>query len=172
VTEPSLALVRQFLIDRYDELKYRLTLRLGSSDLAGDALQDAWLNIQRVTKLGAIRNPGSYIFRVAMNAARDRMRDPNTRILSVAEVEGLLEIADEAPGPAETVEAQSDWRVLVTILQELPPRRREILIMARLDDIPRAEIARRLGISQRLVERELQRAQEYCIARRRRRRLK
>jgi RNA polymerase sigma factor (sigma-70 family) len=172
VTDSSLASVRQFLLDRYDDLKYRLALRLGSYDLAADALQDAWLNIHRATKLGVIRNPGNYIFGVAMNAARDRMRDPSSRVLNTAEVEGLLEIADETPGPAETAEAQSDWRLLEAILQELPPRRREILVMARLDDQPREEIARRLGISKRLVEKELQIAQEYCIARRRRRRPK
>jgi RNA polymerase sigma-70 factor (ECF subfamily) len=131
VSDTSLALVRQFLLDRYDDLKYRLTLRLGSSDLAGDALQDAWLNIHRANTLGVIRNPGNYIFGVAMNAARDRMRDANNRILSAAEVEGLLEIVDEAPSPADMVEAQSDWRVLEAILQELPARRREILLMAR-----------------------------------------
>jgi RNA polymerase sigma factor (sigma-70 family) len=172
MTESSLAMVRQFLLDSYDDLKHRLTLRLGSSDLAGDALQDAWLNIHRANALGAIRNPGNYIFGVAMNAARDRMRDGNNRVLSAAEVEGLLEIVDEAPSPAEMAEARSDWRALVTILQELPPRRREILLMARLDGAPRAEIARHLGISLRLVEKELQLAQEYCIARRRRRRMR
>lgn len=168
MSDTSLALVRQFLLDRYDDLKHRLTLRLGSSDLAGDALQDAWLNIHRANTLGVIRNPGNYIFGVAMNAARDRMRDASNRILSAAEVEGLLEIVDEAPSPADMVEAQSDWRLLEAILQELPARRREILLMARLDGTPRAEIARQLGISLRLVEKELQLAQEYCIARRRR----
>jgi RNA polymerase sigma factor (sigma-70 family) len=172
MTDPALALVRQFLLDRYDDLKYRLTLRLGSYDLAGDALQDAWLNIHRITKLGMIRNPGNYIFGVAMNAARDRMRDPSNRVLSTAEVEGLLEVVDEAPDPAETAEAQSDWRVLEAILQELSQRQRQILTMARLDDMPREEIARHLGISKRLVEKELQLAQEYCLARRRSRRPK
>ncbi len=73
MTEPSLLLVRRLLIDRYDEIKRRLTQRLGSSDLAGDALHDAWLRIDRVERLGIVRNPGNYIFGVAMNAARDRM---------------------------------------------------------------------------------------------------
>jgi hypothetical protein len=55
-----------------------------------------------------------------MNAARDRMRDPSSRVLSTAEVkERLPEIADETPGFAEMAEAQSDWRLLEAILQEL-----------------------------------------------------
>jgi RNA polymerase sigma factor (sigma-70 family) len=168
VTVASLAVVRRFLIDRYDDIKHRLTVRLGSPDLAGDALQDAWLNISRVETLEGVRNPGNYIFGVAMNAARDRMREANTRHLDAAEIDGLLDIADDAPGPVRAVESRSDLRALQTILQELPPRQREILLAARLDGTPRAEIARRLGISLRLVEKELQYAQEYCLRRRNR----
>ncbi|MFM9503862.1 sigma-70 region 4 domain-containing protein, partial [Listeria monocytogenes] len=52
------------------------------------------------------------------------------------------------------------------ILLELPARQREILLAARIDQMPRAEIAERFGISVSLVEKELQRAQEYCLARR------
>jgi RNA polymerase sigma factor (sigma-70 family) len=166
MTESSLATVRRFLIDRYDHIKHRLTRRLGSSDLAGDALQDAWLRIARVDTVGVVQNPGNYIIGIAMNAARDRMRDVNSRHLSAAEVDGLLDIADGTPDPARVVEARSDLRMLEVILEELPQRQREILLAARLDRTPRLEIARRLGISLRLLEQELQRAQEYCLERR------
>lgn len=168
MTEPSLKLVRRYLIERYDDIKHRLTARLGSPDLAGDALQDAWLKITRVDTVGVVRNPGNYIFGVAMNAARDRMRDVNSRHLSMTEIEDLLNIADDAPDAARIVEANSGLRMLETILDELPPRQREILLAARLDETPRLELARRFGISLRLVEKELQQAQEYCLARRKR----
>jgi RNA polymerase sigma factor (sigma-70 family) len=162
----SLAAVRRHLVDRYDELKRRLTRRLGSPDLAADALQDTWLRIERLDSIGTVRNPANYIFGIAMNAARDRMREANTRYLSAAEVDNLLEIPDDAPMPSNVVEMRSDLRFLETVLRELPPRQREILLAARLDQMPRGEIARRFGISLSLVEKELQRAQEYCLARR------
>ena len=167
MTDP-LALVQRFLIDRYDDIKRRLTTRLGSSDLASDALQEAWIKIARADGLSAVRNPGNFIYGVAMNAARDRMRNIDDRTLSAAEIDSLLDIPDEAPGPEQIAEGQSDWRMLTAILDELPPRRRDILLAARLDGTPRRDIARRLGISQRLVELELQIAQEYLLARRKR----
>lgn len=166
MTDISLAQVRRLLVDRYDELRRRLTTRLGSPDLAADALQDAWLRIERAETVGIIRNPVNYIFGIAMNAARDRMREANNRYLSAAEVDSLLDIPDETPVPSNIVEMRSDLRQLETILRELPDRQREILLAARLDQTPRAEIARRFGISLSLVEKELQRAQEYCLARR------
>lgn len=166
MSDVSLAVVRRHLIDRYDELKQRLSRRLGSPDLASDALQDAWLRIDRVDAIGDVRNPGNYIFGIAMNAARDRMREANTRYLSAAEVDSLLQIPDEAPAPSNIVEMRSDLKQLEAILLELPVRQREILLAARIDQMPRAEIAERFGISVSLVEKELQRAQEYCLARR------
>ena len=166
MTETSLAGLRRFLIDRYDEIKGRLTQRLGSPELAGDALQDAWVKIARVDTLGDIRNPRSYILSVAMNAARDRMHDDDHRYLTGTEIDSLLDVPDEAPDPARVAEGRSELRQLEGVLQELPQRLREILLAARIDKLPRQEIARRFGISQRLVEKELQRAAEYCLARR------
>lgn len=166
MSDATLTVVRRHLIDRYDELKRRLTKRLGSPDLADDALQDAWLRIARAEAVGRIRSPMNYIFGIAMNAARDRMREASARHLSAAEVDGLLDIPDDAPAPSNIVEMRSDLKLLEAILLELPARQREIFLAARLDRMPHAEIARQFKISVSLVEKELQRAQEYCFARR------
>jgi hypothetical protein len=72
VTDASLALVRRYFLDYYDDLKRRLTKQLRSPELAAEALQDAWLKFARIETLGVVHNPRSYVFSVAMNAARDR----------------------------------------------------------------------------------------------------
>lgn len=164
MTESSRTAVRRLLIERYDEIKRRLTQRLGSSDLASEALQDAWVKIAQAKTLHSIRSPRNYVLSVAMNAARDRMKDPNNRYLTQVEIDGLLEVPDEAPSPAQIVENRSELQRLEAILAGLPKRQREILLAARVDKLPRQEIARRLGISLRLVEKELQRAVEHCLA--------
>lgn len=166
MSDSSLASVRRHLVDRYDDLKRRLTRRLGSPDLANDALQDAWVRIEHIGQINEIRNPANYIFGIAMNAARDRMREASARHLSAAEIDGLLDIPDDAPTPSNVVEMRSDLKFLETVLLELPERQRKILLAARIDQTPRADIARQFGISVSLVEKELQRAQEYCLARR------
>lgn len=166
MSDSSLATVRRLLIDGYDEIKRRLTKRLGSPDLAGDALHDAWIRIERAGDLGGVRNPGNYIFGVAMNAAADRMRVAEARYVSPTEIEAILHIPDEAPDSERVAVARSELRQLEAILRELPPRQRAILLAARLDNTPRLEIARKLNISLRLVEQELRAGQEYCLARR------
>jgi RNA polymerase sigma-70 factor (ECF subfamily) len=167
MTETTLAALRQLFLDRYDELKSRLTQRLGSADSAGDVLQDTWLRLARLEAIGAVHSPGNYLLRILLNVAENR-RGAEKRYITAAEIDNLLYFADETPSPAQVAEARSDLRALSAVLAELPPRQRAILLAARLDNMPRQEIADRLGISLRLVSKELQLAHEYCVARRNR----
>jgi RNA polymerase sigma factor (sigma-70 family) len=164
MTETTLAALRRLLIDRYDDFRTRLSQRLGSPDLAGDAMQDAWLKLARVEAVGTVRNPQNYLFSIVLNAARDRLQIDD-RLLSGIEIDHLLDLADEMPDPARVAEGRSELRALEAALAELPARRRDILLAARLDGLPRQEIAKRLGISLRLVEKELHLAQAHCLIR-------
>jgi RNA polymerase sigma factor (sigma-70 family) len=167
MTETSLITLRRLLLLRYDDFKARLTRRLGSVELAGDALQDTWLRLEEGEGIAAVRSHDSYLFRIAVNIARDRQRAENRR-LTTTEVDTLLNIADDAPSQAQIVEARSDLHALQKVMADLPPRQRAILLAARLDGLSRRDIARRYRISLRLVQRELQEAQDYCAARLRR----
>jgi RNA polymerase sigma-70 factor (ECF subfamily) len=51
------------------------------------------------------------------------------------------------------------------VLRGLPPRRRAILLAARVDGLLNREIAEHFGISLRLVESELSAAMKYCLQR-------
>ncbi len=156
--------LRDFLVRRYDDLKRRLTLHLGSADLAGEALQETWLRLES-SKEGSepVQYPLSYLMRMATNAALDRMR-AEKRFLSGEEVEQVLsDLSDPAAGPARTFEARSEAERLAAIIQQMPSRRRNILILIRVDEMPRQEVADRLGVSLSLVDRELKRAHEHVI---------
>jgi RNA polymerase sigma-70 factor (ECF subfamily) len=45
---------------------------------------------------------------------------------------------------------------------ELTPRQRAILVAARVEETPQADIARHFGISTRMVGKELRKALEHC----------
>jgi RNA polymerase sigma factor (sigma-70 family) len=153
-----------FLTLNYADLKQKLSRRLGNPELAGDALQDTWLRLEDKPARGQVKNPGAYLFRMACNVAIDQLRSESRR-LSSGEIDAILDLADPAPGPAPTVQAQMELDALTRIMRELPERQCTILLMVRLERLPQREVATRLGISLRLVELELQRAQEYCAAR-------
>lgn len=163
MTESGIKALQRAFIERYDELKARLAKRLGSAELAGDALQETWIRLAQ-SDAAAVRAPDSYLFRAVLNTANDQRR-AQRRHLSAVEIDSLFSLEDGAPSPEQIVAARSDARILETILTELPARRRAILLASRLDGLSRGEIAAKLGVSIRLVTKELRLAHEHCVAR-------
>jgi RNA polymerase sigma-70 factor (ECF subfamily) len=154
-------ILRQRLLIDYDELKAQLARRLGSTDRAEDALQDAWLRLDGASSAGTISRPFAYLLRVAYNIGLKR-RSRERATMTLDDARTALNLVDGSPGPEDVVEARSELAVLDRALAELTPRRREILLASRADGTPLREIASRLGISQRLVEMELKMALIHC----------
>jgi len=160
MSDVSWAMLRNLLVDRYDELRRRLARRLGSAELAAETLHETWLRLARTGSAGAVDNPESYVVRVALNVAFDR-RHAEGRQLSASDIEALRHLDDNELDPHRITEARSEIRALKQALDELPPRCRSIFIAARVEEIPQVEIAKRFGISTRGVERELKRAFDH-----------
>ena len=158
------AALLSLLLEGYDDLRKRLTRRLGSAELAGESLQDTFLRLNAVPETDPIRNPQAYLFRIAMSVAATRKIAENRR-LTISEVGAFLDFADDAPDPARIVEARSEIDALKRALQELPARRREILIAACMDEIPHQSIARRFGVTVRTIQSELKQAINHCALR-------
>jgi RNA polymerase sigma-70 factor (ECF subfamily) len=161
MTKTGLVLLLQVLMDDYAVLKGQLARHLGSPDVAEDALQEAYLRLQRMDNIGVVQHPRTYLFRIALNIAADRRRSESRR-LARSEVELLLRLEHDELDPERVAEGRSSIRTLVQALNELPPRRREILVAARLEGLDYPKIAARFGISTRYLERELKHALDHC----------
>lgn len=164
MSEDARPVLLDFLTQRYGDLKRRLTRHLGSVDLAGDALQDTWLRVERLKGQGPVLDPHAFLLRMATNIAVDHQRS-HSRALPRGELEALLEMPDPTPGPAQTAEDRSEMDALLKVLRRLPKRRREVLILVRWEGLSHKAVAERLGVSLRTVEHELKIAHEYCAAR-------
>jgi RNA polymerase sigma factor (sigma-70 family) len=160
-SETSWTALRQLLIEQYDELRRRLTHRLGSADVAHETLHELYLRMDRPDSVGALRNPATYLLAAAVNLARDRWRTEHRRAKR-ADAAMLYTLIDENPGPEQVAQGRSSLAALGRALDQLTPRQRMIMVAARFEQLPQAEIARRLDISTRLVQIELQRALEFC----------
>jgi RNA polymerase sigma-70 factor, ECF subfamily len=156
--------LRQVFLVGYNDLKNRLMQRLGSAELASDALQDTWLRLERLTPIEPIQQPKPYLLRIAYNIALKRLRGER-ELVTLDDAEAAIGLASDAPSAAQIAEGRSDLERLRQAVAELAPRRREILFASRLDGIPLKVLAERYGISQRFVERELRRAVLHCAER-------
>lgn len=164
MTETPSASMRATLEAGYRKLRERLRRRLGSDALATEALHETWLRIGRMGDVGLVRRPESYLFRMALNVAADR-RQTESRKLSAAEIETLRHMMDHALDPQRIAEARSEIAMLEDALNELTPRRKAIFLLARVNEMKHEDIAKRFGISARMVEKELLQALSHCSER-------
>ncbi|MBB5048279.1 RNA polymerase sigma-70 factor (ECF subfamily) [Rhodopseudomonas rhenobacensis] len=132
-----------------------------SADLANDILQETWLRLARGGSAGVLRSPEAYLFRMALNVAANE-RESQKRRLAYSEVDPLMKFEDDELDPERFAAARSEIGALAQALDELPPRRRAIFMMARIDGLPHREIGERTGLSVRMVDRELRKALAHC----------
>jgi RNA polymerase sigma-70 factor (ECF subfamily) len=161
VSDTNRSRLRGQLVENYGSLIKQLTRRLGSVDFAYEALHETFLRLDRVLDATAVRSPVDYIFRTAINVARDRQKSQKHRV-GTGEIDALLNIVDEAPDPARIVEAWLEIEAFKRTLAELPARPREVLQGIMVEGRSPQVVAQDLGVSLRTVESDLREALASC----------
>jgi RNA polymerase sigma-70 factor (ECF subfamily) len=143
---------------------WRTLRRLGvPDDDCDDAVQDVFVIVHR--RLGDFRPDAPvkhWLFRLATGIARDhrrarRRKDPREHgLIPVASDE---EVADaHAPGPAESAERSAAARLIRKLLLELDAAKREVFVLADLEQMTAPEIAEVLEVPLNTVYSRLRRA--------------
>jgi RNA polymerase sigma-70 factor (ECF subfamily) len=164
VSASNRSILQSVLAADYDGLVRRLTRKFGCSDFASETLHETFARLDGISNATVVQSPKDYLFRTAINIGKNRRRAERIRA-TAAEIDAVLDVADEAPTPAQAVEAQSEMDALLQVLDELPPRVRQIFEAALIQNLPYSQIADDLGVSLRTVERDVQQAVEHCARR-------
>lgn len=135
---------------------------------AQDLAQEVFERLSRPEVLARIDRIDGYLFATAANLATEHFRRRQVRLANPASDFADNVHRSEDFAPDRLLEGRQELELIVAALNELPERMRHIFILARLENLPRAEIAVRLGISKRLVEQQIMLA-TACLADRRRR---
>lgn len=120
-----------------------------------DLRQELYVRVYDATRKARPTAPKSFLFTSARHLMSDRMR--RRRIVSieaVADLDSLNVLVDEI-SPERHVHAHQELKLLMRALKKLPPRCREVVWMRRVEQVPQKEVASRLGISQRVVEKHV-----------------
>ena len=134
---------------------------LAAREDAEDVVQETYLKILTVAapqlRFSTLR---ALVFKVATNLAYDRFRA--RRVRGAASDAGLDELPSEAPSPEHIVDFEQGLASIKRTLLELEPRCRQVFLMRVHVGLDYTDIAARLGVSKRTVEREMAQALEAC----------
>ena len=144
----------------YEELRRFVRRRTGSDSLADDVVQDTWVRAS-TSAVAMPHNAKAYVFRMAGNLTIDRLQREGIRPDREAAV-ATDQTACAAPSPETEVAARQELAILAAAVKELPDKRRHIFILYRGHGLTMRQIAQRLGVSEKTVEKQIARAMVHC----------
>jgi RNA polymerase sigma-70 factor (ECF subfamily) len=148
------------LVTQYAGTLYRVAYSvLRNACDAEDAVQEAFLRVLRHReKLGEIRDHRVWLIRIVWNVVLDRKRRAKTRPETddVADLARILP-ADGLSAESRAAAAQHHAKIL-TCVEKLPAKEREVLLLSAFDELTSVEIAAVLQITESSVRSRLFRA--------------
>ena len=137
---PADLLVQTFN-DLRDELVSTLWFILGNADDAQDVAQDVFLRCWRTQdSLSDVQNLRAWIFRVALNAAKDLQRSAWRRRVKPLLGAEVMPMKDSTP-PTHHLEEQESLEQLRQALLSLRPEEKEVLLLRQNGELTYEQIA-------------------------------
>jgi RNA polymerase sigma-70 factor, ECF subfamily len=163
----------ELLVETYGDRVYRLALRItGSNEDAEEVAQDAlWTAARKISTFKGEAAFGSWLYRIAANAAYQKLRARKAKAHEIA-MDDVLPAFDDA---GRHFEPMADWservdeqalqgelrRVLGAAIDELPPDYRTALVMHDVEGLSNPDIADALGISLPAVKSRVHRSRLF-----------
>ena len=127
-----------------------------------DVVQESYLRIWMARAEQPIQSARAFLFRVARNVVLDLIRHNRASpIDNVSHLEGLA-VLEDGPDAAEFAARRERINLLAQAIAELPHRCREIFILHKIKGYSRKEVAAQLGLSDRTVGVQSDRAVKRC----------
>jgi RNA polymerase sigma factor (sigma-70 family) len=133
-------------------LKVRRKVAAGDID---DVAQEVFLRILRYDRSELVMHPEAYLYKMAANVAAEWSMRSNRRYPHAAD---WLTDLEAQSTPEADFERESEEAELQNALSVLPPRTREILRLHVSEGLTHQQIGVRLGLTRRVVKREVIRA--------------
>jgi RNA polymerase sigma-70 factor (ECF subfamily) len=135
---------------------------LRAADDVDDVLQDLFLRIIRLEDPFRLQeNPRGYLFKAARNLVRDRARHARYCRAEFHEDIEALTLETDQPSPEHEAARKSDMAQLMAVLAP-DERARRVVVLSVVEDLTYPEIAERLRVTTRTIERCMQRVRQVC----------
>lgn len=120
-----------------------------------DLRQEIYVRVYEAAGRARPHQPKSFLFATARHLMTDRLR--RGRVVSIEPVgdfESLNVLVDEVT-PERRLGARQNLRRLADAFDLLPDRCREVVWLRRVEELPQKEVAARMGITEKTVEKQV-----------------
>ncbi len=159
----------QQLYDEYHAKIFRYLARIVGQSEAEDLTQEVFVKVgQALETFRGESQLSTWIYRIATNAALDRLRQPSVRhggekllpVESIAEIKADQDIrtGELKPSTEQGLIRTEMNGCIREIIQKLPEQYRSVIVLSELEDLKDSEIAEILGLTLQAAKVRLHRA--------------
>jgi RNA polymerase sigma factor (sigma-70 family) len=145
-------------------VKYFLR-KCGNPAEAEDLAQDVLVRALGKAHWESPEQAKGYIFRIAVNRWHDRRRRGQTHGIVIEWDDAAVFAQVEETSPERVLGSEQELHTVVTALQELGERTRDMFLLFRLEHLKHAQIAEMFGISVSAVEKHVSKAVAHLARR-------
>jgi len=136
------------LFDRHHRALFRYFVAMNRNrELAEDLVQDVFFRMLRYrNSYDSAQSFTAWMYQIARRAGLDRAQKHRAEVTGIDEfTTGRAEPVSPAPGPEESASHVQNLALLKRALDQLPPDKREVLILSRFHEMKYEDIAVVLG---------------------------
>lgn len=127
----------------------------GGRDESADLLHDAVVKTLEAGQRSEILDPVKFLYRVTRNTLFDRFRSRARRGRVLEYGLDECDAADPGAGPERAIIASERLGLALTIIERMPPRRREAFLLCRIEELTYAQAAKRMGVTVHAIEKHI-----------------
>ncbi|MGO4167841.1 RNA polymerase sigma factor [Novosphingobium sp. YAF33] len=127
-----------------------------------DIVQEAFARAIPAIEAGRVVDVQAFVHGIARNLSAEAMRQQQRWSQWLVEADHSEQVADDAPSPEAHAAGRHELDRLHGAMATLPPRCREVFALRHVELLEKAEIAQRLGIHVKQVEKQLRHALVLC----------
>lgn len=139
--------------EHFESLQGFLYYKCGDIDVANDLVQETFIKVW--TKRSDIQTETvkSLLYTIANNLLMNHFN--HEKVVREHQKSSTLEISSNSTSPQFQMEEAEFEKKLNKVIEDLPPDCREVFLMNRIDKLKYAEIAERLNLSVKAIEKRM-----------------
>ena len=156
-------LVTRLFREHNEALVRFLALRLRSQQEAKEVAQEAYVRLLKLDQPGAVGFLRAFLFKTAANLAVDRIRHEQMKRRMARDSKFLEELSAQ-PTPEQFATDAQELSLAERLINDLPPKCRRAFLLHKVYGLDFADIAKQMGLGERMVRTYVCRAVLYCRA--------